>query len=166
MPLARSRSSRIALLGALLALGLATPQNSSDEAYVQVMLVDTVSGVVVHSARHAGCSAPLTLALAEHWLVYHYWCGNQFQYQMTATELYANNTLLDDPISLLVGGPLDYTDRANMFDAFSPAAAQPHVASQTYAFGTGVAAMAATLTAGGLTPKAVILATTLTRHKH
>ena len=144
----------------LLALGLATPQNSSDEAYVQVMLVDTVSGVVVHSARHAGCSAPLTLALAEHWLVYHYWCGNQFQYQMTATELYANNTLLDDPISLLVGGPLDYTDRANMFDAFSPAAAQPHVASQTYAFGTGVAAMAATLTAGGLTPKAVILATT------
>jgi len=144
----------------LLALGLATPQTSSDEAYVEVMLVDTVSGVVVHSARHAGCSAPLTMVMADHWLVYHYWCGNQFQYQMTATELYSNSTLTDDPIGLLLGGPLDYTDRANMFDAFAPAAAQPHVISQTYAYGTGVAAMGVTLTAAGLTPKSVILATT------
>ena len=144
----------------LLALGLATPQKSPDEAYVEVMLVDTVSGVVVHRARHAGCSAPLTLVMADHWLVYHYWCGSQFHYQMTATELYSNNTLTDDPIGLLLGGPLDYTDRANMFDAFAPAAAQPHVLSQTYGFGTGVAAMGVTLTAAGLTSKSVILATT------
>ena len=135
----------------LLALGLATPQKSPDEAYVQVMLVDTVSGVVVHSARHSGCSAPLTLVMADHWLVYHYWCGSQFhnqarpaapsphfcphlsflwRLQMTATEFYSNGTLTDDPIGLLFGGPLDYTDRTNMFDAFAPAAAQPHVLSQ------------------------------------
>ena len=139
----------------LLALGLATPQKSSDEAYVQVMLVDTVSGVVVHSARHSGCSAPLTLVMADHWLVYHYWCGSQFHYQacprhpitprlpshpllwwlqMTATELYSNSTLTDDPVGLLLGGPLDYTDRTNMFDAFAPAAAQPHVLSQVCTF--------------------------------
>ena len=49
---------------------------------------------------------------------------------MTATELYSNSTLTDDPIGLLLGGPLDYTDRANMFDAFAPAAAHPHVISQ------------------------------------
>ena len=139
---------------------------------------------------------------------------------MTATELYSNSTLTDDPVGLLLGGPLDYTDRSNMFDAFAPAAAQPHVLSQvcssthafsaarllcpctprrhldispalppqrlldtpvphflcttttsepylrlrnftqTYAFGTGVAAMGVTLTAAGLTPKSVILATT------
>ena len=144
----------------LLALGLATPQKSPEEAYVQVMLVDTVSGVVVHSARHSGCSAPLTLVMADHWLIYHYWCGSQNHYQMTATELYSNSTLTDDPIGLLLGGPLDYTDRANMFDAFAPAAAKPHVISQTYAFGTGVAAMGVTLTAAGLTSKSVILATT------
>ena len=132
---------------------------------------------------------------------------------MTATELYSNSTLTDDPVGLLLGGPLDYTDRSNMFDAFAPAAAQPHVLSQvcssthafsaarllcpctprrhldispalppqrllatpvphflcttttsepylrlcnftqTYAFGTGVAAMGVTLTAAGLTPK-------------
>jgi len=144
----------------LLALGLATPLKSPDEAYVKVMLVDTVSGVVVHSARHSGCSAPLTLVMADHWLVYHYWCGSQFHYQMTATELYSNSTLTDDPVGLLLGGPLDYTDRTNMFDAFAPAAAQPHVLSQTYAFGTGVAAMGVTLTAAGLTSKSVILATT------
>ena len=30
-----------------------------------------VSGVVVYSARHSGCSAPLTLVMADHWLIYH-----------------------------------------------------------------------------------------------
>ena len=65
----------------LLALGLATPQKAPEEAYVQVILVDTVSGIVVHSARHSGCSAPLKLVMAEHWLIYHYWCGSQFHYQ-------------------------------------------------------------------------------------
>ena len=68
------------------------------------MLVDTVSGMVVHHARHAGCSAPLRLLLGEHWLVYHYWCGNALQYQMTATELFVNSTLTDDPLALLLGG--------------------------------------------------------------
>ena len=49
---------------------------------------------------------------------------------MTATELYSNSTLTDDPVGLLLGGPFDYTDRTNMFDAFAPATAQPHVLSQ------------------------------------
>ena len=79
----------------LLALGLATLQGSPDEAYVQVMLVDTVSGVVVHSARHAGCSAPLTLVMADHWLVYHYWCGSQLHYQARPVAL--GFTLADCP---------------------------------------------------------------------
>ena len=142
----------------LLAVGLATPPEA-DEPSVQVMLVDTVSGAVLHTARHAGCGAPLTMAMGEHWLVYHYWCEATLQYQATATELYTNTTLTDDPLGLLLSGPVDYTDTANMFDSFAASSARPHVLSQSYGFATGLAAMGVTLTAAGLTPKSVLAAT-------
>ena len=143
----------------LLAVGLATPPEAEEQS-AQVMLVDTVSGAVLHTARHAGCGAPLTMAMGEHWLVYHYWCEAQLQYQATATELYTNSSLTDDPLGLLLSGPVDYTNTANMFDSFSAASARPHALSQSYGFATGLATMGVTLTAAGLTPKSVLAATT------
>ena len=38
---------------------------------------------------------------------------------MTVAELFVNSTIADDPLSLILSGPLDYSARENMFDSYS-----------------------------------------------
>jgi len=142
----------------LLAIGIEHAGDGDfEEPSLQVMLVDTVSGRVVHSVRHLGMKGPLTLLLGENWLVCHFWSPKSLSYQMAVSELFRNSTVADDPISLvLVGGP-DYTLRENGFDGFVHPT--PHVLSQGYAFGAPIEAMAVTQTVAGITPKFVLVAT-------
>ena len=141
----------------LLALGIEHAESDFDEASLQVMLVDTVSGRVVHSVSHPGMVGPLTLLMGENWLVCHFWNPKALTYQMAVSELFRNTTVADDPIGLVLSGGPDYSLRENGFDAFVHP--PPHTLSQGYAFGAPVEAMAVTQTVAGLTPKFILAAT-------
>ena len=142
----------------LLAIGIEHNSDGEfDEPSLQVLLIDTVSGRVVHSVSHAGMRGPLTLLMGENWLVCHFWNPKGLTYQMTVAELFRNSTIADDPIALVLGGGPDYKLRQNGLDGFVHA--PPHVLSQGYGFGAPVEAMAVTQTNAGITPKNVLVAT-------
>jgi len=143
----------------LLAVGIEHPGDGDfEDGSLLVMLVDTVSGRIVHSVTHPGMRGPLALLLGENWLVWHFWNPKALIYQMAVVELFTNSTNADDPVSLMLGGAPDYAVRENGFDAF--AQAQPHVLSQSYAFAAPIQALAVTQTVQGITPKFVLVATT------
>jgi hypothetical protein len=141
----------------LLAIGIEHAGDGEfEEPSLQVLLVDSVSGRVVHSATHRSASGPLTMLMGEHWLVWHYWNPKALSYQMAVAELFTNASFADDPLSLIVGGGPDYSLRENGLDGFTHPL--PHVMSQGYAFGAPLAALAVTQTVAGMTPKTVLAA--------
>ena len=124
-----------------------------------LMLIDAVSGRVVHSMTHAGMQGPLTTTLADNFLIYHYWNPEALTYQMGVVELFTNSTAPSDPISLLLGGAPDYSLRENGFDSYGAPAPRP--LSQAYGFSAAVATLGVTQTIAGLTPKHVLVGTSL-----
>jgi len=126
---------------------------------VHVLLVDGASGPVHHTAKHSGCEGPVSLLLGENWLLYEYWSKPLMQHQISISEFYTNSTVSDDLLSLVLSGPIDYSQRANMFDSFAAGTSDLYALSQSYAFGAAVAAMGLTHTAMGITPKNVLIAT-------
>jgi len=143
----------------LLAVGIEHAGDGDfEESSIQIMLVDTVSGKIVHSVRHREASGPLTFVMGENWLVWHYWSPKSLTYQMAVSELFTNTTISDDPLKLLLGGAPDYSLRENGFDGYSHP--PPHVLSQGYAFSAPIEAMAVTQTIAGITPKFILVATT------
>lgn len=142
-----------------IALGISLPEAKTEEASIQVMLVDGVSGRVLFSAKHSNCEGPMNMLLGENWILYEYWSKALMQHQISISEFYTNSTVSDDLLSLVLSGPIDYSQRANMFDSFAPSSSDLYQLSQSYAFGTSVAAMGLSQTAMGATPKNVLIAT-------
>ena len=143
----------------LLAVGIEHAGDGEfEESSVQVMLVDTISGKILHSTRHREAKGPLSFVMGENWLVWHYWSPKSLTYQMAVAELFVNTTISDDPLRLLLGGAPDYSLRENQFDGYSHP--PPHVLSQGYAFSAPVNTLAVTQTIAGITPKFVLVATT------
>ena len=141
----------------LLAVGIESPADGMDDASLQVMLVDTVSGRVVHHVRHENARGPLTMLLGENWLAWHFWSTTQNLYHMAVAELFTNTTVADDPVSLILTGGPDYALRDNGFDAFTQP--PPHVLAQAYAYAASIEAMGVTQTVAGITPKFVLVLT-------
>jgi hypothetical protein len=147
------------------AVGAVTPPTAEGEegsGAVQVLLVDGVSGRVLHSASHSGAAGPLSLLMGEHYLIYSFWKPELHRHLIAVSELYtkgsgSDDATLDIVTKLALSGPLDYSERSNHFDAYGAPA--PQVLSQAYAFASSVAAMGLTLTAKGMTPKHVLIAT-------
>ncbi|EOD18683.1 hypothetical protein EMIHUDRAFT_470207 [Emiliania huxleyi CCMP1516] len=137
----------------VLAVGSEVKPAGGEAPYVQLLLLDSVSGRRLHSARHSNCAGPLSLLLGENTLLYSYRAEGRDgpQTTLTAAELYVNSSVASGVLSLLAMGPLDPSLRKNQFDAF--AAPPPLVLSQSYAFPTSIAAMGLTLTQKGITPK-------------
>jgi len=142
-----------------LAVAVARPGSVTDEPSIQLMLVDGASGLVLHTAKHDDCEGPIQLLLGENWLLYEYWSKSLMQHQISISEFYTNSTASDDLLSLVLSGPIDYSQRANMFDSFAPATTDLYALSQSYSFGAAVAAMGLSHTAMGITPKNVLVAT-------
>ena len=143
----------------LLAVGVERPGDGEfEEPSLLLMMVDTVSGRVVHSISQQGMRGPLSMLLGENWLVWHFWNPKGLSYQISVVELFTNSTVSDDPLTLMLGGAPDYSLRENGFDAF--AHPPPHVLSQSYAFAAPVEALGVTQTIKGITPKFVLVGTT------
>jgi len=142
-----------------IALGVTHPPTDDVDGSIEVILVDAASGRVLHTAKHADCEGPVNLLLGENWLIYQYWSSKPMQHHISISEFYTNSSFSDDLLSLILSGPIDYTQRANMFDSFSPAASELYTLSQSYAFGAAVSAMGLSHTAMGITPKNILIAT-------
>jgi len=142
-----------------IALGITKLPNDEVDGSIAVLLVDAASGRVLYTASHPDCEGPVNLLLGENWLTYQYWNSKSMQHHISISEFYANSTVSDDLLSLILSGPIDYTQRANMFDSFAPAASDLYTLSQSYAFGAAVSAMGLSHTAMGITPKNILVAT-------
>jgi len=58
----------------LVAIALTSPHATRvDDSFVSIILLDAVTGEVVHSVRHRHASGPVFLTMAENWVAYHYW---------------------------------------------------------------------------------------------
>jgi len=141
----------------LLAIGIESPPDDFEDASLQVLLVDTVSGRVVYHVKHEGARGPHRLVLGENWLVWHFWSIKQNLYHMAVAELFTNTSVADDPLTLIVSGGPDYTLRENGFDAFTHS--DPTVLSQAYAYAASVDALGVSQTISGVTPKFLLVAT-------
>lgn len=113
-----------------IALGITKLPNDEVDGSIAVLLVDAASGRVLYTASHPDCEGPVNLLLGENWLTYQYWNSKSMQHHISISELYANSTVSDDLLSLILSGPIDYTQRANMFDSFAPAASDLYTLSQ------------------------------------
>lgn len=102
---------------------------------VQVMLVDGASGRVLHTVKHSRCEGPINMLLGENWLLYEYSSSAVMHHQISISEFYTNSSLSDDLLSLVLSGPIDYTQRDNMFDSFAPASSDLYALSQATVHG-------------------------------
>ena len=68
------------------------------------MLLDTVSGRVLHTARHTSSVGPLSVLLGENTLLYSYASAREAQPMITGAELVVNSSVADDPLTLLLNG--------------------------------------------------------------
>lgn len=113
-----------------IALGITNPATKDEDASIQVLLVDAVSGRILHAASHPDCEGPVHLLLGENWLIYQYWNSKSLQHHISISEFYTNSTASEDLLSLILSGPIDYTQRVNMFDSFAPSASDLYTLSQ------------------------------------
>lgn len=67
----------------------ATPAKGTN--YVQVAIIDTVSGAILHRASHKDCAAPIQLVFSENWVTYQYWNEKTHRYEVATLELFDKN---------------------------------------------------------------------------
>lgn len=96
----------------------------------QVLLVDGVSGRVLHTVKHSNCEGKVNLLLGENWIIYEYWSKALMQHQISISEFYTNSSYSGNLYSLVLSGPIDYSKRSNMFDSYSPSTSELYSLSQ------------------------------------
>ena len=125
-----------------------------------VMLIDTVSGNVLHSLVHDAARGPVSAVLCENWVVYHFWNEKATRFEVSSLELFAE-----------AGPGEDFSVQSMLMKAVMPAAtnetvtssfAQPAVTvlSQSFFLSASLTGMTTSVTHSGITSKMLLLSTT------
>ncbi|GLT48218.1 hypothetical protein SLA2020_218570 [Shorea laevis] len=131
-------------------IGSATPE----ESWLIVYLIDTVTGRILHRMSHHGSQGPVHAVFSENWVVYHYFNLRAHRYEMSVIEIYDQSRAENKDVWKLVLGKHNLTSPISSYS-------RPEVVtkSQSYFFTHSVKAMAATLTAKGITSKQLLIGT-------
>ena len=116
-----------------------------------INVVDVVSGRLLFRAGHRHGAGPVRLSFHENWVVYAYWNA-----RVKRTEL-GSITLYEGHIARKGLNPFNRPEREETLSSFTH---EPPVALQrTFAFPRAVRDLAVSETHGGITPKAILVAT-------
>ncbi|CAI5441101.1 unnamed protein product [Caenorhabditis angaria] len=108
-----------------------------------IILVDVVSGQIVHSASIGKAAGPVHFVHSENWLAYSYWSEKGRRTELGIIELYESS---------------DSPSQKETFNSLIPTEHAPVVMTQAYIYANGVEAMSVSETEQGLTTRSILLA--------
>jgi len=139
--------------------GGAPPPANASASSLTLMLLDAVTGRVLHSRRHAGATGPVSLALHDNWVVYSFWNAGEARVELGVARLFEQGAV----------GTYELTPWAKAAPAGSPlraaggtsayGAAPPFVAHRVFVPPVPVASLAFLATKRGTTPATLLAAT-------
>ena len=108
---------------------------------LSIYLIDTVTGQVVHTARHPKVNGPFHIVHCENWIVYTYWNEKSRRTEMGVIELFEGK---------------DQTN-TNNFNSFTTTKDNLEVISKSFVFSQGITAMTTSETEMGLTFRSLLI---------
>jgi len=135
-------------------LAVATEDSRGNATFLNLYVVDSVTGHVLHQGHIAGGSGPVHLVACDNWVIMHYRNPKRTRFEITVVELFQAKAD-DGPWDIIFGGGhgANVTKSAHHLD-------MPVPLQQTYIFPTGVSAIGVTATLKGITPRSIIMALT------
>lgn len=133
-------------------LAIATEDVEDNSTALNLYVLDSITGNVLHQSHIQGAARPVHLAACDNWVVMHYHVPKKVRFELTVVELFQAKAD-DGPWDILFGGKINQTKSAHQLD-------NPVPLQQTYIFPAGVSAMGVTATLKGITPRSIMMAMT------
>lgn len=115
-----------------------TPEN-----YINVYLIDAVTGALVHSIYHPKSQGPFNMVHSENWLVYSYYNTKNRRTEVSSLEMFEGTT----------------QSNSTSFSSLTRSSIKPKlVEHKTFIFPSGIEAMTDTITLRGMTNRHIIVA--------
>jgi len=131
----------------------ATEAASSDiDPFVKIMVLDTVSGRIIHQQRHSHGSSPIHLTMFENWIVYSY-----FRTDRAARTELNSIVFYEDAVGKYDLSPWNPLKRDPNFSSFDEQL--PLVLRQSFVYPKGIRALTTTKTRYGITARFLLIAT-------
>jgi len=123
----------------LIIVGTVSREHGEND-YLNIYLIDVVTGFIVHRNQQSQATTPLHIVHAENWVVYNYWSTKTHNFEISTIELYKS---------------ADWEQqRYSSFEDPKPAL---EVYKNSYVLPTGLTTMAVTITNKGITNKYLLL---------
>eukprot|EP00397_Hematodinium_sp_SG-2012_P013186 GEMP01013381.1.p1 GENE.GEMP01013381.1~~GEMP01013381.1.p1 ORF type:complete len:895 (-),score=274.50 GEMP01013381.1:112-2796(-) len=126
-----------------------TESLSIENPSLNVYLINTVTGQILHQSRIKNAIAPAKVLACENWAIVHYWNMVLTRFELYVVELFDPKT--DDGPWPLVTNTMNHTARS-VYELETPVPLE-----QTYIFSSGVKSMGVSTTAHGVTPRSILL---------
>jgi len=138
----------------LLAVATEESGGASNATSLNLYILDSVTGHVLHQSHVPGGAKPVHLVACDNFVVMHYQNPKRTRFEITVVELFQAKAD-DGPWDIIFGGGQSKNQTKSAHHLESPIPLQ-----QTYIFPVGVTAMATTATLKGITPRSIIMALT------
>jgi hypothetical protein len=125
----------------LLALAVVDTEESEGEEELDLLLIDTVTGQLLHQVHHSSAQGPVNIVAKDNWVAYQYWNSKTQQHEISVIEMYYNEDRAQHTFS-------SYDNEDVHPDTFE---------SQSYINPRGVRVMQPTATHYGITNTHVLL---------
>uniref|UniRef100_A0A8C7XUA4 ER membrane protein complex subunit 1 n=1 Tax=Oryzias sinensis TaxID=183150 RepID=A0A8C7XUA4_9TELE len=120
----------------LLAVVTESTDLHQERSFVGIMLIDGVTGRIIHEAVQRKARGPVHVVHSENWVVYEYWSTKSRRNEFSVIELYEGMELYNSTAFSSLDRPL-----------------VPQVLQQSYIFPSSISTMEATLTEKGITSR-------------
>ncbi|CAM9803288.1 unnamed protein product, partial [Discosporangium mesarthrocarpum] len=137
----------------LLAIATLTEGGGLVGSNLTVLVVDHVSGRVLHRILHKGAAEPVHMVVSESWVVYTYWSAKAHRTEMSSLSFY------DGMIDKYGLSPFNRPEWKETFSSFE--SRSPIVLQKTFIFPYPVTGLSNTLTKYGITSKHILVTTAL-----
>lgn len=117
-----------------------TGYDGQKQPFVNVYLIDTVTGAIVNSFNHKRCNGPVNIVHSENWFFYSYYNLKSRRYEVTSLELFEGSRQFN----------------STSFSSFDDV--KPIFYTKSYVVQKAFSSMQVTLTEKGITTKDVIVA--------
>lgn len=74
----------------LLALAVVDTEESEGEEELDLLLIDTVTGQLLHQVHHSSAQGPVNIVAKDNWVAYQYWNSKTQQHEISVIEMYYN----------------------------------------------------------------------------
>lgn len=75
----------------LLALAVVDTEESEGEEELDLLLIDTVTGQLLHQVHHNAAQGPVNIVAKDYWVAYQYWNSKTQQHEISVIEMYYND---------------------------------------------------------------------------